>query len=34
VDGLILVDLTKLKPTRYQRYVGGHLTGKRVATSL
>lgn len=25
IDGLVLVDLTKLKPTRYQRYVGVHL---------
>ncbi|HGN1704553.1 TPA: lysophospholipid acyltransferase family protein [Providencia rettgeri] len=25
IDGLVLVDLTQLKPTRYQRYVGVHL---------
>lgn len=25
IDGLVLVDLTKLKPTRYQRYIGVHL---------
>lgn len=25
IDGLVLVDLTQLKPTRYQRYIGGHL---------
>ncbi len=25
IDGLVLVDLTKLKPIRYQRYVGVHL---------
>ncbi|EMI5489929.1 lysophospholipid acyltransferase family protein [Providencia stuartii] len=25
IDGLVLVDLTKLKPTRYQRYVAVHL---------
>lgn len=25
VDGLVLVDLTKLKPARYERYIGVHL---------
>ncbi|EKT60314.1 lysophospholipid acyltransferase family protein [Providencia sneebia] len=25
IDGLVLVDLTKLKPARYQRYIGVHL---------
>ena len=24
VDGLVLVDLTRIKPTRYQRYIGAH----------
>lgn len=25
IDGLVLVDLTRLKPARYQRYIGTHL---------
>jgi putative hemolysin len=27
IDGLVLVDLTRLKPARYQRYIGVHLAG-------
>ncbi|WP_240472713.1 hypothetical protein [Salinivibrio socompensis] len=26
IDGLVLVDLTRLKPKRYQRYIAPHLT--------
>lgn len=34
VDGLVLIDVTRLKPSRYQRYIGVHLKTETSAQAL